>query len=95
MARRTTAKKSEEQLPSKPYLLSLSVADHTYKGEGDTILEALEQIKPTVIKGKAVFNLTFGDLSSELVMYPLVLKRLFVNKISREIFQKRMGAALK
>jgi len=81
---------------SKAISLSLVTPDKTYRAKADTIVDALEQLKvPQYFKGKCVIRVKSGKRKSEVMAYPFFLRRLFVNRIAREILQKRMAAALK
>lgn len=98
MARKANADPSKQKAPRKraAFSVALITDDKTYRASADTIVEAVEKLKrPAIFKGKSVLRVKAGKMSSEMPCYPYFLRRLFINPISREIFQKRMAAALK
>lgn len=62
---------------------------------GNSIIECLDQIKPSVLKSKGVFIVRSGSLKSEKVMYPFQIKRLLSGSVSKTIFEKNMVAIMK
>ena len=96
MAPKAKKKSPKSRSTKSNVLVSLIAPDQTYKATAPTIIEALEKLKvPTYFKGKSIIRVTSGKMSSEITAYPFFLRRLFVNRIAREILQKRMAAALK
>lgn len=83
-------------MPQSPkYRVSLKLATKTYTKIAPSITEALEKMEPEhLTKSRGVFKITYNKLKSEIMLFPLPMKRLFVNKTARLIFQKRMIAAL-
>ncbi len=75
----------------KGYSVVLSFGTTTFKAKGATIAAALGNLKPTVIKGKGIFTVSFGNTSKAIAMYPPEIRRLMINQLSRELFQKRIG----
>ena len=72
-------------MPSPKYKVSLKLPDKTLTKTGATILEALETIPlPTFFKTKAIISVTFGKLKAEMWMYPVQLRKLFVNPTDRK-----------
>ncbi len=62
----------------KTYSLNLSLGDKTYKGKGETMLEALKDLKmPVKIMSKAILTISDGERSYGLDYLPLKTKRLF------------------
>lgn len=70
-AKRTVKKK-------KPYVISITMGDKTYKGEGETALEALQSIdRPLKIFLKGVVTIQTEKDERKILLMPINLKRLF------------------
>jgi len=70
--------------------------DKTYSKTGETVLEALEAITPPpVFKSKGIFTAKFGKFESQVWMWPVYLRKLFVNPTSRKLLAKRLTLGLK
>jgi hypothetical protein len=79
----------------KLFTVSLAIGGEVYTAKADTVVAAVEQLTPGPLKGKGVITVFSGDKKSELMAYPIFLKRLFVNPTARLIFEKRMIAQLR
>jgi len=77
------------------YIVILNLAGIEYKAKSDTILEGLEMLKPELIKSRGILKIKKGKLETEILMWPIQVKRLLINKTYREILQKRLNLALK
>ena len=68
------------------------MAGNDYKSEGKTIDEALSGLALdwVKIKAKGVIKITFGKLKLEHLFYIKQLRRIFVNKLTRQIWAKRL-----
>lgn len=71
------------------YSLNLKTAGQVFSGEGRTIKEAFSKIDLDVFKTKGVLKVSKGDRSKEIVLAPLLLRRI-KSPIYREIFEKRL-----
>jgi hypothetical protein len=82
--------------PSPKYKVSLKLGDLTFTKIAPSIVEALEKMQPTHLsKAKGVLTVSSRGLKTEILMYPLQLKRLFINKTARTMFQKRAIGVMK
>jgi hypothetical protein len=88
-----TSKK--RKIEAKAYSVTLLLGGKEHRIEADTIFDAVSQFSPDLIKGRGIITVLHGALKSEVTLHPLQLRRLFVNKTARELFQKRMTLALK
>jgi hypothetical protein len=81
--------------PANPkYRVSLKLASNTYTRIAPSIVEALERMRPEhMSKAKAVITVSSKRVKRQIVLFPIQTKRLFANRIAREIFQKRMIGA--
>lgn len=77
------------------YKLSLKLPDKTYTNSAATIVEALEVLNPEHLKSKVIVGVQYGTKYAEVLLWPRMMKKLLVNKIFKELFQKRMILALK
>jgi len=77
------------------YIVILNLAGIEYEVKADTILKGLEMLKPELIKSCGILKVKKGKLETEILMRPLQIKRLLVNKTYREILDKRLNLALK
>jgi len=75
-----------------PFSLSLKLNEKEYKATGKTILEGLNKLLKAdgVVKTRGILKVKKGKKSFEMILYPFVLKRLYINKLSRELLQKRI-----
>jgi hypothetical protein len=83
-------------MPSYKYKVSLKLPDKVYSKSAPTVLEAIEKLpRPVFFKSKAIFELKSGKQKSEVYMWPHMLRKLFVNPMSRALLSKRLTLALK
>lgn len=74
----------------KKYSLTLTLSDKTYSATGDTVLEAITQIKPEKIRSKGVFTVTKGTQKKEGQMFVIKLKHLLGNNLAKIIWSHRI-----
>ncbi len=65
------------------------------KSEGEDVAEALEALKPKVIKSAAKMFIKDGKRKAEIFYYPIQAKRLIANKFNRILQVKRIEMLLK
>ena len=84
-------------MKTKPFIISLSLGDKTYKGQGENALEALTSMeKPVKIMHKGILTISNGSLKKELLMQPVKIKRLFFRSRSLlEVVAKQLAMGLK
>lgn len=70
------------------------MGDKTYKATGGSVLECLEQLKPDMIKSRGVLTAWKGDRSSRIIVRPIVIKRMMVMPVMRDILNKRLSMNL-
>ena len=81
-------KKKEEKI--SPVVVVINFPDHTLKGEGKTVLEAIEAIDPPIkIFTKGTIRITDGVRSLEETWFPVRMKRLF-RPLSQGIVAKEL-----
>ena len=78
------------------YNLNLKFDGKHYKASGETVLDGLNKLlKHDLITAKGVLTIKRGKKKFEIVMYPRLVRRLMVNKVSRQLFDKRVSVVLK
>lgn len=77
------------------FIVALTVNGITYEEKGQTIVKALNKIVPGQLKTRGRWKVSKNGKSFERNMPAPLVKRLFVNKISQEIFQKQMSNMLR
>lgn len=78
------------------YSLTIKTNHETYKGKGDTALEALRSIpKPFKVMWRATVTLEYDKKKAEVLLYPVRLKRLFYTKMFQEIFMHKLCTMMK
>ena len=84
--------RSPRRKPSASYRVTLSVGDYVFDNEADTVVGAMETLftKDKMLKNRAKLSVHSGGLSSEINLYPVQLRRLMVNKTTREVLAKRL-----
>lgn len=71
-------KKTPKTKEDKAYQISLALGDETFKGSGNTMLEALRSITPPVkVTTKGVIKATSGAKKMEATLVVPKVKRLF------------------
>ena len=82
--------------PQKSYSISVQVNGSQFHGNGDSMLEALQQIPiPTKINSKAVVKVSFGDRFHEFLCSPIRLRKiLFPSKSFQMIHAKQLERCL-
>lgn len=86
--------KSKAVKSTKPYSVSLTILGKETKLKADTLFEVFNQIKPAIIKGKAIMTVKKGGLKAEVILYPFQLKRLIANNAFKQIMEKRLNNRL-
>jgi hypothetical protein len=82
--------------PSPKYRVSLKLPDKTHTKVADSIMEGLEKLPvPHFWKSKAIIQVEFGKKRAEVYFWPFALRKLFVNKMSKQLLSKRLQLALK
>ena len=78
------------------YKLELSEEGKLSFYKGNDLEDIFETMVPILgkVKSKSVLKVSTKDKTSEIVLYPRFLKRLIVNKITRQILKKRLSMAL-
>jgi len=81
----------------EPYKLTLTMTGIDYKADGETIDEALSKLNLDwqQIKAKGVVKITRDKNTLEHLFYLGQLKRIFVNKLTRQMWAKRLQLFLK
>jgi len=78
------------------YSVTIKTNHETFKGKGDTAIEALRSIpKPFKVMWEAVVTLEKDNKKSEVLMYPTRLRRLFYNKMFQEIQMNKLCTIMK
>jgi len=82
------------------YKVNLRVAEKDYKGEGNSVLEGIDMAvgkldKSMLIKCANYISVEFGKQKADSVLYPIILRRVLVNNVAREILAKKMSIMLK
>ena len=81
---------------SPKYKVSLKLPDKTYSKSASTPLQAIQALqRPVFFKSKGIIQLTYGKLKAETWMYPVLLRKLFNNPMSKQLLAKRLSLALK
>lgn len=63
---------------SMEYSLTLKLGNDVYKGEGETMLAALQSLqKPAKIMLKGILTVRVGEKTREIVLLPIKVKQLF------------------
>ena len=92
-------KEVKKVLPKGEFNLTASLEGENHIYYGDTILSCLEQFSDefrgkSLARGKTDLHLENGDLKADQFLFPMHTKRLFLNKIYREIIAKRLTLKL-
>ena len=82
-------------IESKLYSVSLTILGKETEIKADTLFEAFDQIKPAIVRGKAIIAVKKGKLKAEIVLHPFQLKRLMTNRTFKMITEKRLNLLLK
>ena len=96
--KRVTKKKVVKQAPQKPYTLVFKIANDTYKGGGNSVKEAIEDVgkklPPLSLTAKGTLTFTKGKYKVDKFMYPRQLRKLFGNEMNRILFGKVINTGL-
>jgi hypothetical protein len=81
------------------YKVSLKLPDYTYTKIRPTIAEALtaifEEYPNRFFKTKAIFKVSYNKLKADIFLPPVIMRKLMVNGLSRQLLQKRLLNSLK
>ena len=83
--------------PKRPvFSVKLENTGQVYEAKANSILEALDLLKPKFLKTKGIFTITKGNLKAEIVMMPFAIRRLLKgHKVLKSIFEKKAMMRLK
>lgn len=86
------AKKKSAQVSDKPYKVSLDLKNReSYQGEGDTLLEALNNINVDgIVKANGTVTATLGDKTISKMVNALRLQRVFGDKTKNWVRETAM-----
>ena len=83
-----------KELPVKEAIKSsLKVCGRTYNAEGQTIQEAITNLKPEIVRGVGVLTLESGAVSKWKIINPRIINGLYgkyVSHLSKEIALKNI-----
>lgn len=80
----------------KAVTVKFTIANETYTGSGNTILEALQEIKPKRYMGLCKVEATVGERTSKipLTLVPTKMKRMFEKPVELALFAKKLQTLL-
>lgn len=79
----------------KKYQVTLTIADKKYAGKGESVFEALNEIKLSgKIVSRGTISVSYGEKKAEKIMYVHQLKRTFYSELSKQIWGKRFETML-
>lgn len=74
---RPRGSKNKPSVGGAPYKATLKIFGKLFHGEGETILDAVQAIKPGVVKGMSVLTLERGEAKKERVLSRFITANLF------------------
>lgn len=85
--------------PAGTFSASLKVNNEVFTVEGATAFEAMRTLAASIpretMKTKAILSLDHNGRHAEHFLYVIPLRRFLLNKITQDIFAKRLQIALK
>lgn len=100
-AKKTVAKKVVVTTPTNSsenetkYFMTLEVNNEVFEARADTITECLDQMNTGQLKTKGVIYIETQDGTASTALTLFQLKRLFMNKVAKIIFEKKMNSLIK
>lgn len=90
-------KKKAEKKAEPQFSISLTIGGKTYKGSGATPAEALSALShPPKLMAKGIVCVSHGSARKEILLTPLMLKKLFYPSPSlRAVKAKQIFASMK
>lgn len=88
MAQRGRPKKINEE--DLPFHCTLDCKGEIYTSAGQTIFECLTKLSPTLIKNRSTLAVETQGKSIKTFLFPLQLRRMLVNKITKQILEKKL-----
>lgn len=83
------AKKKTAETTIEPYHAVAVILGKRYEAEGASIKEAIDNLKPGAVKGRAILTLKRGERLKERIIMPNAATRLFNTKgITHDILLK-------
>lgn len=77
------------------YVLTAFISNKTEKVEGSSIKECLEKlVTSNIVKGKCTLSVQKGELKSSMILSLMKVKRMYFNRIYREILEKQLNLRL-
>lgn len=78
--------------PKAPYQAMVTIFGKKYFATGETVREAITNLKPGNCNGRAIMVITKGTVTREKILMPILARRLFNTQgITREIALKNAG----
>ncbi len=73
------------------YKASLFIFGNKFEASGGDVREAIENLKPSITKGKAILSIVHGDKKVEKILGPVIVPRLFSQSpMTRQIALKNV-----
>jgi len=85
----------EDKTDASLYCLSLIVLGQIWEGKGDSVVDAMQEIKPENVKARGMWILKHNGKIANFPMFPPIIKKTLANKIFQEILQKRLITTLR
>lgn len=95
MAQKKKVVEKPKSTQQNAYSVVLSFGEYECKSSGETIEEALGNLKPEVIKSAGKLVVKSGKNTAEIIVYPRQVKRFLVNRFCRIFLDKRLNLMLK
>lgn len=78
--------------PKVSYTASIKVMGRVFKGTGDSVSDAIANIKPGAVAGRVIMTVTSPNNKKERVLPLVVSKRLFMSKgMTQEVALKNVS----
>ncbi len=87
---------TQPRAPKAKFVATAEVNDQVFVGKGETVFEAFSalQVPPFLFKTRMTLRLESGKKQTEQIFFALQFRRFTNNKVSREIWAKRMESKL-
>jgi hypothetical protein len=80
---------------AQPFSVCLHIGGKHFTATGASVMECIEGLKPDTFKTQGKFIISHDGKQSMRIMHAFNVRKLFVNKIFKQVFEKNALATLK
>ena len=89
-----TKPKAKQPVSDKKYQISVFTGGQDHIGQGDTIREALQAVKISTFKNKAIIKVKHNGIERQVMFMPQAMRKLIM-PLNQQFLEKKMQILLR